>query len=109
MTEDLLLLCDHSPGAACLLDEDADRLNAYARDGGYLAVLGAGAFASDQKTVQIDIGADYLGDAKFDCDYLVVREPYTRNSFESFSQHKVSRRFIAHPETAVLATLRTLF
>ncbi len=108
LTEDLNNYCVIIvPGAACLLDEDADRLNAYARNGGYLVVLGAGVFAPDQKTVLIDIGADYLGDAKFDCDYLVVREPYNSGIAASpFLNYKASRRFLAHPQTAVLSTLR---
>ncbi|MEC8649554.1 MAG: alpha-amylase family protein [Verrucomicrobiota bacterium] len=95
------------PGAPCLLDEDADRLNAYAREGGYLVVLGAGVFASDKKTVLLDIGADFLGEAKFDCDYLVVGEPYNSGLVSSpFLNYQATRRFLAHPETAVLATLR---
>ena len=95
------------PGAACLFDEDANRLNAYARDGGYLVVLGAGVFASDKKTVLLDIGADFLGEAKFDCDYLVVEEPYNSGLVSSpFLNYQATRRFLAHPETAVIATLR---
>ena len=107
-TEDLSNYCVIIvPGASCLLDKDADRLNAYAREGGYLVVLGAGVFASDKKTVLLDIGADFLGEAKFDCDYLVVEEPYNSGLVSSpFLNFQATRRFSAHAETTVLATLR---
>jgi hypothetical protein len=94
------------PGVACLSTHEAERLNAYAETGGSVVVLGAGAL-SDVGEVLLDIGADFLGEANFDRDYLVVGEALGDGLVESpFLNFKPCRRFQAHTGTEILARIQ---
>ena len=56
----------------CLTADDAARLNAYAATGGKLLVMGEGALDPSRTEFLLDVGAKYVGPARFDVDYLVV-------------------------------------
>lgn len=93
------------PGVSCLSAEEAQALDAYAKNGGSLVVLGAGALSATGE-VLLDIGADYLGEANFDRDYLVAGEAVKEGLVESpFLNFKPSRRFQPHAETEILAQI----
>ncbi|MBI3986739.1 MAG: beta-galactosidase [Lentisphaerae bacterium] len=60
------------PGAACLDETSANALNAFARKGGSLVVFGEGALNREKHRFLLEVGADYLGPARYENDYLVV-------------------------------------
>lgn len=60
------------PGAACLIEADAERLNAYTRAGGALLVLGESGLDTGKSRFLLDVGARYLGPAQYELDYLVA-------------------------------------
>jgi hypothetical protein len=94
------------PGAACLEPSEAARLNAFAQAGGHLIVLGAGALSKDGKRVLVDIGADYLGEAHYDRDYISVNGVAGEGLVASpFLNFKPTLRFKPHPETEILAQI----
>ncbi|CAI8280978.1 MAG: Uncharacterised protein [Opitutia bacterium UBA7350] len=91
------------PGAACLSADEAQCLDAFAKAGGKVLALGAGAL-SEAGECLLDIGADFLGEAKFDRDYLALGETLKRGLVESpFLNFKACRRFQAHDDTEILA------
>jgi len=95
------------PGIACLSEEDAARLNSFARNGGQLLVLGDGALNRKRNKVLLDIGADYLGDAEYDIDYLVVGDELNKGLVETpFLNYKPAVRMKPQPGTEVLAAVR---
>ena len=97
------------PGASCLQAGDAERLNAFARAGGSVLVLGAGALDPAGKML-LEIGADYIGGAEYDRDYLVAGESVQSGLVASpFLNFKASRRFKLHAKTEVLAQLHEPF
>ncbi len=101
--------CILIPGAACLDAATADRLNAFAKAGGNLLVLGSGALDAEGK-VLLDIGADYLGEANYDRDYLAVEGALAEGLVASpFLNFKPARRFKAHADAEVLAQLHEPF
>jgi hypothetical protein len=60
------------PGAACLTDEQAAALNAYAAQGGGLLVLGESGLDAARTRFILDTGATYVGPANYQMDYTVV-------------------------------------
>ena len=60
------------PGGAFLDEELAGRLDAYARAGGGLLVLGESALDKGKTRFLLDVGATYVGPAQYVNDYLVV-------------------------------------
>jgi hypothetical protein len=95
------------PGVACLSEEDAARLNAFARQGGRLVVLGDGALNRERSGVLLDIGADYLGGAEYDKDYLLVAEGLNAGLVETpFLNFKPAIRVKPDAAAEVLAAIR---
>jgi len=95
------------PGKACLNSEDAERLNSFAKQGGSLVVMGEGALRKDDKTVLLDIGASYLGEANFDIDYLVTGDDVANGLVKSpFLNYEAAMRVQADGDTEILATIR---
>ena len=62
------------PGAACLTEEHAERLQSFVKNGGGLLVLAESALDNSKERFLLDVGATYLGPAAFDTDFLVVGE-----------------------------------
>jgi hypothetical protein len=101
--------CILVPGAACLDGATAARLDAFAEAGGNLIVLGGGALDAEGK-VLLDIGAEYLGEANYDRDYLSVGGALAEGLVESpFLNYKPARRFKVHADAEVLARLHEPF
>lgn len=95
------------PGTACLSEEEAKRLNAFAKQGGGLVVMGDGALDRGRNKVLLDIGAEYLGDAEYDKDYLVVGDVLNAGLVESpFLNFKPAIRVRPEEGTEVLASIR---
>jgi len=95
------------PGTACLQDLEATRLNAYAEKGGSLIVMGPGALNWKRDKTVLDIGASYVGPARYDRDYLVVRDALKQGLVASpFLNYKPALRVAPAPGTKVLATIR---
>ena len=95
------------PGMACLREDAAARLNAFAKNGGYLLVLGDGALNKERTQVLLDIGATYEGDATYDIDYLVVGDELQEGLVETpFLNYKPAIRMKPAVETEVLAAIR---
>ncbi|MCK5172272.1 MAG: beta-galactosidase trimerization domain-containing protein, partial [Planctomycetes bacterium] len=95
------------PGFACLNNAEADRLNAFARRGGKILVMGNGALNRKRDNTLLDIGASYLGKANYDRDYLVVGDTLNAGLVESpFLNYKPAIRVAAKPGTEVLAAIR---
>jgi hypothetical protein len=63
------------PSLACLDHESAAKLSAWVVAGGKLLALGEGALDAAKERFALPVGAEYLGAAIFDQDYLVVGDP----------------------------------
>lgn len=95
------------PGAACLTEAQAGALNRFAQNGGALLVLGESGLDKARTSFLLDVGADYLGPAEFDIDYLVVGEALARGLVTSpFLNYEAAMRVHPHPGTEVLAAIR---
>jgi hypothetical protein len=98
------------PGVACLSDADAERLKAYAQEGGQLIIMGAGALNKNMDALWLDIGADYIGTADYDIDYLVVGSALREGLVDSpFLNYKAAIRLKQHFDSEVLATIHEPF
>ena len=62
------------PGARCLSEAQAAKLTAYVRSGGRLLVLGESALDAAGDRFLLDVGAVYVGPARTDVDFTVVRD-----------------------------------
>ncbi len=67
------------PSAPSLTPETAKLLTDWVTKGGKLVVLGGGALDKDGKNFMLDLGADYIGPAGYDCDYTVVSGPLAKD------------------------------
>ncbi len=95
------------PGTPCFNSEQAERINAYAKNGGRLLVIGQGALNHDRDKVVLDIGASYDGAAEFDRDYLVVGEELGDGLVKSpFLNYTPALKVKPMSGTEVLATIR---
>ena len=88
-----------------ILDRDVEKIRQFKNSGGKVIAIGEGIF-KDGKPV-IDIGATYLGKAKYDIDYTVVKEPVADNMVTSpFLNYTAALRVAPNQGTEVLATIR---
>jgi hypothetical protein len=95
------------PGAPCLTDDDAAKLNAFVRKGGSLVVVGEGALDKDRKRFLIDVGAAYAGPARFEIDYLVAGKAIAKGLVTTpFLNYSAALRMRPAKGTQVLATIR---
>ena len=95
------------PNAPCLSESDACRINTFVAKGGALIVLGQGALNAQSGKILLDIGADYVGEAQIDIDYLVLGESLKKDLVASpFLNYVPAIRVKPHPGTEVLATIR---
>jgi hypothetical protein len=94
-------------GAACLTPEQAARLNAFAASSGGLLVLGESALDTDKTHFLLDVGATYLGPARYELDYLVVGDTLATNIVRSpFLNYSAAIRALPEAGTEVLAAIR---
>ncbi len=95
------------PGAACLTEAQAQSLNRFAANGGGLLVLGESALDRAKTRFLLDVGADYIGPAEFDIDYLIVGEALAQGTVTSpFLNYEAAMRVRPQPGTEVLAAIR---
>lgn len=95
------------PGAPCMSPQEAERLNEFARQGGGLLVIADGALDWRRQKLQLDVGATYLGKAKYDRDYLVVGDTLDEGMVTSpFLNYQPAIRLRPERGTEVLATIR---
>ncbi len=93
-------------GAACLDENTAAKLEAFAASGGGLVVLGESALDNDRQKFVLDVGADYLGPAQYENDYLVVGETLAAGLPSSpFLNYAPALRTQPTEEAEVLASL----
>jgi hypothetical protein len=71
------------PSTPCLSGEEAEMLNAWAKRGGKLIVIGEGAMDVGKSRFIVDVGADYVGPAAYDVDYTVVNPTVSANMVET--------------------------
>ncbi len=94
-------------GAAGLTRDLADKLAGYVRQGGSLLVLGESALDADKKGFLLDVGATYLGPAKYQEDYLVVGPALAREMVSTpFLNYQAALRVELRPGTEILARLQ---
>jgi hypothetical protein len=94
-------------GSACLTEEQAERLGAFARDGGGLLVLGKSALDRTESRFLLDVGATYLGPARYDVDYLVVGQELGHGLVCSpFLNYEAAIRVQPKEGTEILAAIR---
>ena len=95
------------PGKRCLSTEDAERLKTFAKQGGSILVMGEGALNKERDGLLLDIGANYLGEAKFDIDYLVVGQKVADGLVKSpFLNYEAAICIQPDTDTEILATIR---
>lgn len=98
------------PGIACLSESDAHRINEFVKNGGGLIVLGEGALDKKREKVILDIGADYVGKARYDIDYLVVGDELDDGLVKSpFLNYKPAIRVKPRKDAQILASIREPF
>jgi hypothetical protein len=70
-------------GPAFLGDVEASRIREFVFAGGALLVLYQSLFDRDRRQMLFDIGAEYLGEARFDCDYTQISKALGAGLVES--------------------------
>ena len=93
-------------GAACLSLDEADKINAYVDGGGSLLVLGKSALDEDEQAFLIDVGANFVGPANYDTDYLVAGDALIEGLVASpFFNYEAAVRVEPDADAEVLATI----
>jgi hypothetical protein len=62
------------PSVPCLTPETAKLISDWVAKGGKLVVMGSGALDKKSNKFMLDLGADYVGPAGYDCDYTVITD-----------------------------------
>jgi hypothetical protein len=94
-------------GAAALTEGEADTLNRFARAGGGLLVLGKSALNKAESAFLLDVGARYLGPARYDVDYTLLGEELGRGLATSpFLNYEAAIRVQPDADAQVLAAIR---
>lgn len=71
------------PDAVLLDDTAAARIDAYVRQGGGVLLTGFSGLNSEKTRFMIDTGAEFLGEAQYENDYLQLREPLSEGLISS--------------------------
>ncbi len=94
-------------GAPCLTPAQSDRLNAYVRKGGGLVVLSEGALDASRRRFLLDVGVKWVGPARHENDYLVVRPELAEGLVRTpFLNYAAALRTRPTRGARVLATIR---
>jgi hypothetical protein len=95
------------PGAACLTEDQAEKLNVFAQNNGGLLILGESALDRQKQKFLVDVGATYIGPANFDEDYLLVGETLGEGLVSSpFFNYEAALRVQPDGDAEVLAAIR---
>ncbi len=95
------------PGQVKLSDEEVKRLQAFQSTGGKLLVMAQGAFDPQRQAFQLDLGVQYLGDARYDIDYLHVEDPASPDLVNSpFLNYQSGIRVRPEDNARIMATIR---
>lgn len=95
------------PSRAGVLDGCEAKLAGYLKTGGNLLVLGEGALDSERGKLTLDLGADYLGPARYDMDYTLVNPELAAEGLVTSPFLNYTAALRLAPTTAqVLARLR---
>lgn len=98
------------PGIACLSNEQAERLNGFARNGGKLLVIADGAFGRDRKEFVLDIGAQYQSPPQYSIDYLIAGPEINQGLVTSpFLNYEAAMRIKPESGIKILASIREPF
>jgi hypothetical protein len=93
-------------GARGLSEAQAAALNGYVQEGGRLLVLGESALNADGSAFALDVGATYLGPARYDVDYTVLGTDLGAGLVKSpFLNYEGALRVQPDAGTQVLAAL----
>ncbi len=88
-----------------VLPKDVPKIQAFAKNGGKVLAMGEGIFVDGQPI--IDIGAAYLGKAKYDVDYTIAKDSVGKDIVSSpFLNYTPALRVKPNTGTEVLATIR---
>ena len=100
-------------GTQCLNETQAQKLNAFAKGGGKLLVLGESALDEMRGAFLLDVGAAYTGPGTYDVDYLVVGDCHVTGSelgaglvVSPFLNYEACLRCELDEGTEVLAAVR---
>lgn len=94
------------PSHKCLSGAQADKINAWIKNGGKLIVFGEGALDQSAKAFLFDVGAIYLQKSKFKFDFTVVKSEVEKNMVKTpFLNYEAG--LLTKPTTGkVLASIR---
>ncbi|MGC9522958.1 MAG: alpha-amylase family protein [Anaerolineae bacterium] len=94
------------PSAPCLSEADVAAIEAYLANGGSALILSTGAMDADQTRFVLDVGADYVGPARYDVDYTAVSSNLGKDLPQSpFLNYTPALRTAPHPGAEVLAVI----
>ena len=94
-------------GTQCLDAEAAAKLDAYVLGGGSLLVIGESALDAAKQRLVLDVGAEYLGPARHDIDYLVAGKKLRDGIVPSpFLNYTAAMRVKPIAGAKVLATIK---
>ncbi len=90
-----------------LLDKDkADKINAFIKKGGNVLLTGKSGLDKEGKNFLIDIGADYIGKANYDCDYVKVGEEISEGLVKSPFLFYEAGNLVSVKDAKVLAIIK---
>jgi len=88
-----------------VLEKDRSRVQAFLDRGGKVLAMGEGVFVDGNAF--IDIGATYLGEASYDVDYTIIKDPLSFEIVSSpFLNYSPALRVKPDEDTEVLAKIR---
>mgnify|MGYP001822039079 CR=1 FL=1 len=88
-----------------IADKDIPKLKEFIKDGGKVLAMGKGIIKNGEPV--FDIGASYLGPARYDVDYTLVGEALSEDLVVSpFLNYRPAVQIKPEPGTEVLATIR---
>jgi len=94
-------------GTQCLDADAAAKLQAYVARGGSLLVIGESALDAAKRRFVLDVGAEYLGPARHDIDYLVAGKELRAGIVASpFLNYTAAMRVKPSAGAKVLATIK---
>ncbi|WP_422351060.1 alpha-L-fucosidase [Flagellimonas sp.] len=95
------------PSRVELSPNEISRLEKFQARGGKLLVLGKGAFDTQKKQFQLDLGVEFIGEAQYDIDYLYGLGPKMDNLISSpFLNYEPGVRVKAEAGARTIAAIR---
>ncbi len=95
------------PSQVELSPQEITRIKGFQARGGKLLVMSKGAFETEGNTFQLDLGIEYIGEARYDKDYLYVENPKSTDLVDSpFLNYTPGIRVKPLEGSKVIATVR---